>query len=156
MNKNIFRKKSIDRVSSPEALNEYIKIIHPPVWILLGAVIILILGALIWGIFGRLDTNIRAAAFVENGKITAYIGEGDRDRVTPGMEISIEGEHCRLSEIDSLPIKAADINEYALHKGGLMSEWIFCADVEGTVPDGIYEGLITVEKISPISFLFNT
>lgn len=46
---SIFRKTSIDRISSPERLNDYIKVSNPGVWIVLAAVAVLLAAALIWG-----------------------------------------------------------------------------------------------------------
>ncbi|WP_026658454.1 hypothetical protein [Butyrivibrio sp. AC2005] len=54
---SIFRNKSIERVSSPEQLNDYIQVTTPSVWIILLAVIILIVGMLIWGIFGEIHVK---------------------------------------------------------------------------------------------------
>ena len=53
----IFRNKSIEKVSSPEQLNDYIQVTTPSVWIMLVAVIILLVGMLIWGIFGEIHVN---------------------------------------------------------------------------------------------------
>ena len=62
--RSIFRKKSIERVSSPEQLNDYIRVTTPSVWLILIAVIILIIGTLIWGVFGRIEINTGAGAEV--------------------------------------------------------------------------------------------
>ena len=56
--KSIFREKSIDRVSSPEQLNDYIKVTTPSVWLILFATLILIAGTLVWAIFGKIEVNI--------------------------------------------------------------------------------------------------
>ena len=51
-NSGIFREKSINRVSGPEALNDYIRVTTPSVWIVLLALIILLVGMLTWSILG--------------------------------------------------------------------------------------------------------
>ncbi|WP_026492478.1 hypothetical protein [Butyrivibrio sp. XPD2002] len=56
----IFREKSIERVSSPEQLNDYIQVTTPSIWIILLAVIVLLTGTLIWGIFGEIHVNTEA------------------------------------------------------------------------------------------------
>ena len=48
----IFREKSINRVSSPEELNDYIR-----VWIVLLALVVLLAGMLAWSIFGRVEVH---------------------------------------------------------------------------------------------------
>ncbi len=55
--KLIFREKSIERVSSPEQLDDYIRVTTPSVWLILFATIILIIGALVWGIFGKIEVK---------------------------------------------------------------------------------------------------
>ena len=44
MAKNIFREKSLDRISSPEQLDDYIKVASPGVWMLLVACIVFLAG----------------------------------------------------------------------------------------------------------------
>lgn len=55
--KTIFRKKSIERVTSPEQLDDYIRVTTPSVWLILTAAMILIIGALFWGVFGKIQVN---------------------------------------------------------------------------------------------------
>ncbi len=57
MNNGLFRKKSIDRVSSPEKLDDYIRVTTPSVWIALAAMILLLVGAFIWGVFGEVTMH---------------------------------------------------------------------------------------------------
>ena len=37
--KDIFRKKAVDRVNSPEQLNDYIRVTSPSIWMVLAGVI---------------------------------------------------------------------------------------------------------------------
>ena len=55
--RSIFRKKSLERVTSPEQLNDYIKVTTPSVWIILAATLILIIGVLVWAVFGKIQVN---------------------------------------------------------------------------------------------------
>jgi hypothetical protein len=57
MDNGIFRKKSIDKVSSPEKLDDYIKVTTPSVWLTLAAIVILLIGAIVWGITGELTIH---------------------------------------------------------------------------------------------------
>ncbi len=57
MNESIFRKKTIDRVTSPEQLNDYIRVTTPSIWLVLVTVILLLVGTLIWGIFGTVEIS---------------------------------------------------------------------------------------------------
>ncbi len=56
MNKQIFRQKNIDRLASPEEMNDYIRVITPSVWFVLMAIIILLAGFIVWAIFGQIPS----------------------------------------------------------------------------------------------------
>ena len=43
MENQIFRKKSMDKISSPEQLNDYVRVSNPGIWMILFAVIILLI-----------------------------------------------------------------------------------------------------------------
>lgn len=60
MAKSIFREKSIQQLSSPEELDSYIKITTPSVWLILISLILLLVGGMIWGIFGRITVETSA------------------------------------------------------------------------------------------------
>ena len=53
----LFRSKSIQRVSSPEQLNEYIRVTTPSVWIVLIALVVLLAGMLAWSVLGRIEIH---------------------------------------------------------------------------------------------------
>ncbi|NCB32637.1 MAG: hypothetical protein EOM64_01925 [Erysipelotrichia bacterium] len=61
---SIFRKESLERVSSPEQLNDYIKVSNSGVWMILIAIIVLLIGVFVWSFFSRLDTKLTASAQV--------------------------------------------------------------------------------------------
>ena len=56
-NNSIFRKESLDKVSSPEKLDDYIRVTTPSVWITLIAIVLLLIGAIVWGIFGEVEIH---------------------------------------------------------------------------------------------------
>ncbi len=53
----IFRKKSMERVSSLEALNDYIRVTTPSVWIVLIALVVLLAGMLAWSVMGHVTVH---------------------------------------------------------------------------------------------------
>ena len=65
---NIFRGKSIEKVTGPESLNDYIRVTTPSVWIVLGALVLLLVGMLTWSIFGR---------------VTVYNEDGTSKQIAP-------------------------------------------------------------------------
>ena len=58
MNESIFRQKSIDRISSPEKIDDYMKITGISMWLILGCILLLLAAAIIWGFTGRIEDRI--------------------------------------------------------------------------------------------------
>ena len=52
---SVFGQKSLDRVSSPEQLNDYIRVTTPSVWLVLAALILMLVGMLAWSILGTVE-----------------------------------------------------------------------------------------------------
>ena len=57
MKNSIFREKSLTQVSSPEQLNDYIRVSTPAVWLVLTAIVLLLVGVALWGCVGRLEVH---------------------------------------------------------------------------------------------------
>ena len=53
----LFREKSMKRVSSPEELNDYIRVTTPSVWVVLLALTLLLAGMLVWGALGTVEAH---------------------------------------------------------------------------------------------------
>ena len=53
-----FREKSVERISSPEDLDDYIRVTTPSVWIVLAAILILLIGMLAWSVFGTVEVPV--------------------------------------------------------------------------------------------------
>lgn len=107
MDNSIFRKKSLDKISSPEQLNEYIKVARPSVFIFLAAVVVMLVGICAWSIFGTLDTTVSFAAVVVDGNMNIYIGE---DLVAEGDALVVEGEDVTVSAVSSTPVAGSEVD----------------------------------------------
>ena len=57
MNQQLFREKSVKQVSSPEELNDYMKVTTPRVWIILVAIVLVLAGAISWSVFGSVSVT---------------------------------------------------------------------------------------------------
>lgn len=154
---SIFRKKSIARISSPEQLNDYICVSSPSVWLLLAAVAVLLVGVVIWGVFGTMDSYLDVCAVSENGVTTCYIKEEDAARVAADMPVSIDGAEYAFASLGGKAVEADKVlDEYDMHVGGIKSgEWVYPATLAESLPDGTYTASILTESISLMSFVFN-
>ena len=51
MDNSIFRKQSLDRIKSPEQLNDYLHVTSPAIWVVLVAVLLLLGALFAWSAF---------------------------------------------------------------------------------------------------------
>lgn len=65
-NGSIFRQKSLDRINSPDQINDYIRVLSPAMWMVLLGIILLLLAGILWASLGRLELR---AADTETGMV---------------------------------------------------------------------------------------
>ena len=135
MQKEIFRKKSIERISSPEELNNYLRVTNPNIWVLLVAVILLLVGLLVWSSVGTLETRANGIATVKNNELTVTVSGSRAESIIEGMEVEINGNRAVLNKVST--------DEYGRAIGSAVMN----------IPDGKYEAEVIIESIKPISFL---
>lgn len=157
MDNGIFRKKSIERISSPEQLGDYIRVSNPSIWIILGAIIVLLIGACVWGIFGTIETSVSAPVVSEGESVILYLDEEEIKTVNVGMEAVIEDKGYKIVSISQNPVQIGrGFDPYVLHVGEFSEgQWVYQAALSADIPDGIYESSIVTERISPMSFVIN-
>ena len=158
MDNQIFRKKSLDKVSSPEQLNDYIRVSNPGVWLVLAAVIVLLIGVCVWGIFGRLETTVGSVAVVKDGEMTLYVKEEYLGKITEGMTVRVKENEYLITSVETKPQTIPEgFDEYMLHLSGMhVGEWVFGVSAMQTdLADGVYEAEIVIESIAPMSFIFD-
>jgi len=154
---NLFRKKSMDRISSPEQLNDYIRVSTPSVWLLLIAIVVLLVGVCVWGVFGRMETTLPVAAVAREGAVTAYVREADVQKVAQGAAVSVGDAAGKVCFIAAEPVKVdASFTEYMRHVGGMQEgEWVYPVMLDVDCPEGVHAGRIVIDSVSPMSFVLN-
>ena len=157
MNKQIFREKSVERISSPEQLNEYIRVANPSMWFVLAAILVLLAGACVWGFLGHLDTKVPATFVGQDEEMYVYLQEEDAKKVQSGMPVLVGDTEYVVVEVAAMPTAAREVfNDYGLYVSGLSPEtWVYPAAVSGTYVDGVMPAEVIVESIAPMEFVFN-
>lgn len=138
MSEEIFRKKSLDKVKSPENLDDYIRVSNPGVWLLLVSVIVLLAGACVWGVFGHIDSTVETSVRAENGTVTCYVEDESVSAMQTDMIVKFDEFEASITEIRQ--------------EGG---DYFCTLQSDQTVPDGLYEGKVVVESYRPLSFILN-
>lgn len=160
MNEKIFRKKSLERISSPEQLTDYIRVSNPSVWIVLAAVVVLLAGALIWSVFGVLPETMTVNGFVQNNEGVFYVDQQRSETLKAGMQVQLGDSTGTVAEVAQVPISSAELkakyNNDSLSASLMAGDWNYPVTVkELKVADGLYEMTVTVKSNKPISFLLN-
>lgn len=158
MSSQIFREKSIRQISSPEQLDNYVRSVGPGVWLCLTVVVLLLTGVCVWGAFGRLDTTLSVPVIVENGEALCLIPEAKAGRTEAGAPLSVGEKRAALGPLSERPeLLTQETDPYLLHLSGLEAgEWVYTASASGLdLPDGVYQGTLTLESVAPMSFVVN-
>jgi hypothetical protein len=72
MTRQIFRKEALDRLASPEQLDQLMQLTSPRGWIALAGLGLLLLAALAWSLFGTIATTVEGQGFLlRSGGLTS-------------------------------------------------------------------------------------
>ena len=135
---SVFRKKSLDRIQSPEQLNDYLRVTNPAVWVLLAAVIVLLAGMLIWGSFTYIGSFVDGSATVEKGVMTIVFDDDDLARnVEAGMSVTAGDASTAISSI------------------GYSADGSRIAIAETNLADGVYQVKVSYKQTQIMKLLFN-
>ncbi len=114
--RNIFRKEALRSVSSPERLDERIVMLSPKLWLGLLSVLLVMVIAGIWGLFGRIDTQVQGAGILmkaggiravtaKTSGIVQYLNVGVNDPVKQGQVLGVVEQPVLEMEIKQLAEK---------------------------------------------------
>ena len=152
----LFREKSIEAVESPESLNDYLRVTSPGVWLVLGAVIALLVGGILWGIFGRITTTANVAVEAAQGKTWCYVPYEAADRLLKNGSVTVDGQEYLISTDSEaeLVFISAETDPYIRARGGFQNGDVAVKiELLSALPEGVYAGQAVLESLKPISLL---
>lgn len=158
MENGLFRKKSLERISSPEELHDYMRVTSPRLWMLLAAVAVLLAGFLVFASTAQMENTMKISVSVEN--VSAPENEGSeatsfyysslpisyKDVVEAGMKVRMGSEQGKIEMIAMVNPDEGE-QEIALIIG--------MENTALSLPDGEYDAELVLESTTPISFLWN-
>lgn len=138
MDQNLFRKKSIDRISSPEQLNDYLRVTNVSVWVILIAVILLLAGMLIWSTTATVESYTEGSAQVQGGVMTIrFVDQKFAKNVEKGM-----------------PVRAGD-TQTVVSGIGRDENGLLIATANTSLADGYYPVRVSYKQTQVLSLLFD-
>lgn len=156
MKKQLFRKKSLEQISSPEQLTDYIQVTRPGVWTVLVAAVLLLVSLLVWGVYGALPDAVSVNGVAENGVVTCYVE--NPANLSAGMEAEVDETAGKVLEVSSIPLSEQEVaqtykEDYTLHMLNV-GDWNYAITIDAPdAPDGLVKVLIVGNPVHPISFL---
>jgi hypothetical protein len=123
MQNRLFRKVALERLSTPEELDQLLQITTPRAWLLLAAIGSLVVAAVIWGLFSTITVTVPGQGVLTraSGSLQAviYVSPRDAVRLRPGMEVHLSPETFNMEEfgymigtvasIKDMPVSIQDI-----------------------------------------------
>ncbi|MBQ3374471.1 MAG: hypothetical protein IJG40_15215 [Oscillospiraceae bacterium] len=138
MENQIFREKSLERLSSPEELNDYLHVTNPAIWVVLAAVILLLSGLLIWSNFTSIESSAAGTAVAEKGVLTImFEDEKKAQNIKPGMQATVGDIQAEISSVTT------DENGRRI------------ATASANIPDGVYDVKVGYKSTRILQLLFN-
>ena len=135
--KNIFRKETLERISSPERLTDYLRVTSPGIWIVLVAIIIMLVGFFVWMSVGTIETTTPVGVSTQNRRATVAV-KNDVNVMSKDMTVRVGGKEAT--------ILSTSTDNYGRTVG----------EAEVDLPDGMYDGTLVIESVHPISFLLTS
>ena len=160
MEQQLFRKKSLERISSPEELHDYMHVTSPRLWMILTAIVVLLAGFIAYASTTTLENTMPITVQIETFEVySEEQDEGETERMTfAGATIPIE---YKYSISIGMQVRMGQETGRISYFGASEEE----ADSIYTViemehryipmPDGEYEAELVLESTTPISFLWN-
>ena len=134
----IFREKSLERITSPEELSDYLRVTSPSVWLVLVAVILLLAGVLVWRAATSIDSVVTGTAQVENGT----------------MRILFDDQQLAQSVQTGMTVKVGETESTISGIGTGASGSLFASGVT-TLANGSYPARVVLRKTQVLRLLFN-
>ncbi|MDR3341405.1 MAG: hypothetical protein LBT14_01220 [Treponema sp.] len=165
MTDTVFRKESLDHISSPDQLYDYIKVSNPAGWIILAALLMLLVSAFFWAATATIATTVSTKAVAEGDRYVSYLPYNAAQGIQPGMSARIGDNPAKVLRIAAIPESHREAaqalrGDYAAYALGL-TEWNikveFVLEPSGDGRSGekalVYPVTITTARIRPLDFL---
>ncbi|MBQ1397631.1 MAG: hypothetical protein IIT86_06430 [Oscillospiraceae bacterium] len=132
----LFRQKSLDRISEPDQLTDYLRVTKPAVWLLLAAILVLLVGLLVWSLTGNVEITADGDAVIVDGQAKIMLADNEAYQLDKGMRVMIDDHAAMITSIEAnefgKPVGYASVNQ----------------------SDGTYSVSIVVRTAHPFELLF--
>lgn len=134
---SLFRKNSMESLTSPEQLTDYLHVTTPTVWVVMAAIILLLVGMLIWGSTAYIESYASGTAQVQDGSMLVFFDDAELARnVEAGMSVTV-GETSSV-----------------IRSVGVTESGMLFAESETSLADGSYPARVVFRQTQVLRLLF--
>ena len=157
----------MQRITSPEKLNDYIQVANPGIWLILSAILVLLASLLIWGFCGSVSTTHAVKGLAKDGSIICYVNTNAGFTVQKGMQVAITGDMAgtvtgEVAEVSPTPLSYLEASsgidsDYAVYALGL-ADWNIKAVISAAsalTEGAIYSVSIPTASLRPIELVLH-
>ena len=138
MAEGILKNQEARRLSSPEQLNDYLRVTTPRVWILLAAVVLLAVGLLVWSNVAVIESYATGTATVSNGELVVVFDDAKQaSQVQAGMTLEVGDAEAEILTV------------------GTDKDGNVVASSQAKIPDGVYDARVGYRATQVIKILLN-
>ena len=124
MENSLFRKSALDRISSPEQLNEYMKVAGPGVWAILAGLAVTLAAFIVWGFVGSIPETVVIYGTVlspdsDTAAVYSYLPIEDAKLISAGMKVRISPDYAPreqfgyiygiVKSVGNIPVNETDL-----------------------------------------------
>lgn len=152
MENSIFRKSSLERISSPEQLNQYVKVTNPGIWLVLLALIALLLAVGVWAFTGTIPETVQlqGVAFSDDSEadtIYCYVPLSTSKKLSTEMKVQVSPDYASREESGYIFGSVQSIGEKLVTEDDLLNTFGNIRYVQGILPQGnVVEVKVSLDK----------
>ena len=155
MENQLFRKKTMETISSPESLHDYMRVTSPQLWMILGAIVVLLAGFIVFASTANMESTMSIQVNVEQFETTDDEGNMRLRTFLSGSlpreqkNLVSYGKIVRIGALEgTIGLVFEDTEEvgFSVEMGEESST---------KLQEGVYDAVLVLESTTPISFLWN-
>lgn len=150
-----------ERITSPEQLNEYIRVTSPGAWIILSSIVVFLAGFFIWIFTGQLEVSFPSYVYTEGKNSSAFLPVDQASKLKSGMTVRLSGDGTSgtVVSVSEKSLSFSDISQLIGESSALAMNIndrtrFMKADLQFTNPPAKISGAVFIlDKVNPVSFL---
>ncbi|MBR6900764.1 MAG: hypothetical protein IKN30_01710 [Synergistaceae bacterium] len=150
-----------EKITSPEQLNEYIRVTSPGAWIILSSILVFLAGLFIWIFTGRLEVSFSSYVYTDGKNSYAFLPIEQASKLKNGtaVRLSENGTSGTVVNVSEKSLSFSDISQLIGESSTLAMNIndrtrFMKADLQFTNPPAKISGAVFIlDKVNPVSFL---